>query len=186
MGVFYTKKGDKGYSHVGKKKVYKLNPFVAALGQLDQLNSLLGVARTLPGRPANKDLNKVLLQVQQDLFVVQANIAYAMLKEKRQPPFFSPVKTEAVEKIIDGIEKRLKPVRKFVISGAGHRSAWLDYIRAFSRSVERSVLLAAKGKKGKFAINPDILPYLNRLSSLFFALARREAVGKKEMHPDYK
>src|SRR3989344_6005774 len=204
MGIFYTKKGDKGYSYVGKKEVYKLNPFVVALGELDQLNSLIGVVKSLEIPPF---LKNSLHQIQENLFIIQANVAYAMLKEKRTPPsrgrsplrrgegppHFSSKKTKNAEDIIDRIEKQLKPVRKFVVSGTTPVSAWLDYLRAFSRSVERSVLAVVKGKRSpsvrlpgraggasKPVINPDILLYLNRLSSLFFALARWEARGKKE------
>lgn len=203
MPLFYTRKGDDGRSRIGKKKIYKLNPFVVALGKLDELNSFIGIVKSHKVSPS---LKKQLHQVQEDLFIIQANVSYAMLKEKRTPPFFSPEKTKNVEDIIDGIEKRLKPARKFVISGTTHTSAWLDYLRALSRSVERSVLSIAKdpepspaasygaGKKGpstrlragKPVLNPDILPYLNRLSSLFFALARWEARGRKEKHPKYK
>lgn len=193
MPLFYTRKGDDGRSHIGKKKIYKLNPFVVALGELDKLNSFIGIVKSLPAEASAKaghkvlpSLKKQLHQVQENLFIIQANVSYAMLKEKRTPPLFSPKKTESIEKIIDNIEKRLKPVRKFVISGTTHTSAWLDYLRALSRSVERSVLFIAKDKKGRSVISQYILPYLNRLSSLFFALARWEARGKKEKHPKYK
>ena len=204
MGLFYTKKGDKGFSHIGKKKVYKLDLFVVALGELDELNSLIGVVKSQRISPT---LKNNLHQVQENLFIIQANVAYAMLKEKRIPPFFSSAKTEEIERLVDGIEKKLKPARGFVISGSTSTSAWLDYLRALSRSVERSVLAFARdpapnfsadhhsekgrvwggaGKKGKLVINTAILPYLNRLSSLFFALARWEGRGKKEKHPVYK
>ena len=186
MGIFYTKKGDKGYSYVGKKEVYKLNPFVVALGELDQLNSLIGVVKSLPENKISPTLKRQLHQVQEDLFIIQANVSYTMLKEKRTPPLFSPQKIKNIEKIIDKIENQLKPARKFVISGTTHVSGWLDYLRALSRSVERSVLAIAKNKNGNPALNQDILPYLNRLSSLFFALARWEARGKKEQNPSYR
>ena len=183
MRIFYTRKGDDGRSRIGKKKIYKLNPFVVALGELDKLNSFIGIVKSHKVSPL---LKKQLHQVQEDLFIIQANVSYAMLKEKRTPPHFSPKKTENVEKVIDGIEQRLKPVRKFIISGTTHTSAWLDYLRALSRSVERSVLSISKNKKGRPVLNQDILPYLNRLSSLFFALARWEARGKKEQNPTYR
>ena len=183
MSLFYTRKGDDGRSRIGKKKIYKLNPFVVALGELDKLNSFIGIVKS---HKISLSLKKQLHQVQEDLFIIQANVSYAMLKEKRTPPLFSPQKTENIEKVIDNIEKRLKPIKKFIISGTTHTSAWLDYLRALSRSVERSVLVVAKNKKGKPVLSQDILPYLNRLSSLFFALARWEARGKKEQNPSYK
>ena len=186
MSIFYTRKGDDGRSRIGKKKIYKLNPFVVALGELDKLNSFIGVVKSLPGNKISPTLKKQLHQVQEDLFIIQANVSYAMLKEKRTPPLFSPQKTKNIERVIDKIEKQLKPARKFVISGTTHVSSWLDYLRALSRSVERAVLVVAKERRGKPTFNPDIVPYLNRLSSLFFALARWEARGKKELNPKYR
>lgn len=193
MPLFYTRKGDDGRSRIGKKKIYKLNPFVVALGELDKLNSFIGIVKSLPaeasakaGHKVSPFLKKQLHQVQEDLFIIQANVSYAMLKEKRTPPLFSSKKIKNIEQIIDNIEKQLKPVRKFVISGTTHISAWLDYLRALSRSIERAILAVAHNRKDQRTINSDILPYLNRLSSLFFALARWEARGKKEKHPKYK
>ena len=191
MSLFYTRKGDDGRSRIGKKKIYKLNPFVVALGELDKLNSFIGIVKSLPragsrGHKISPILKKQLYQVQEDLFIIQANVSYTMLKGKRTLPLFSPQKTKTIENIIDRTEKQLKPVRKFVIFGTTHVSGWLDYLRALSRSVERSVLVIVKDKRGMPTISPDILPYLNRLSSLFFALARWEARGKKEQHSKYK
>lgn len=183
--LFYTGKGDQGVSSVGKKKIKKTNPFVEALGELDELNSTIGVLKADKIRP---ELQRRLHQVQENLFIIQANLAYAMLKEKRQPPVFLPIKTTETENIINAIEKKLKPTKGFVISGSTRISAWLDMLRARSRRAERRVVGVAYDKKGRPTFNPDILPYLNRLSSLFFALARDEAfrAGKKEQNPTYK
>jgi cob(I)alamin adenosyltransferase len=179
MGLFYTRTGDKGISHVGKKKIKKTNPFVEALGQLDELNSMTGVVKSMA---IKKDLRRILHNVQESLFIVQANLAYLMLKEKREPPAMDPAKTRDIENIIDMIENDLKPVKKFVISGTTNISAWLDFLRAKSRNAERSVLRSdIKGN-----IHPEIKVYLNRLSSLFFALARQVSKGKKEFNPTYK
>ena len=180
MGNFYTKKGDRGRSYVGKKSVYKADPFVVALGELDQLNSLIGI---LKSSKIKLSLRKTLHQTQEDLFIIQANLAYLMLKEKRKPPVLGSRNIKKIEEIIDGIESKLKPIKSFIIPGTTNISAQLDYLRAFSRSAERAVLLALSKNRNK--INPDILAYINRLSSLFFALARWEARNKKEKHPKY-
>lgn len=184
MSVFYTRKGDDGRSRIGKKKIYKFDPFVVVLGELDELNSFIGIVKS--HRRVLPSLKKQLHQVQENLFIIQANIAAVMLWQngKHKPPEFKKENTENMENMIDGIEKKLKPARKFVISGTTHISAWLDYLRALSRSVERSVFVVAKIKR-ETPINPDIFPYLNRLSSLFFALARWETRHKKEKHPKY-
>ncbi len=179
MGLFYTRKGDKGISHVGKKKIKKINPLVEALGQLDELNSMTGVVKSMG---VQKNLKTTLHNVQESLFIIQANLAYLMLKEKRNPPLLSPIKTKEIEDIIDKLEVKLNPARKFVISGTTNTSAWLDFLRAKSRNTERSVLRS--DTRGK--LDPEIKIYLNRLSSLFFALARQEAKGKIELNPTYK
>ena len=180
MPVFYTRKGDDGRSRIGKKVVNKTCLEVEALGQLDELNSMAGV---LKSQRISKTLKDILLQVQEDLFIVQSHVANLMLGGNFKVPEFKAQKTKDVEKIIDGIERNLPPLKKFVISGTNQTSAWLDFLRAKSRNVEREVL---KIKNLKFKIDDNILPYLNRLSSLFFALARWEARNKKEKHPTYK
>ena len=179
MPLFYTRKGDDGSSHVGKKKIKKTNPFVEALGQLDELNSMLGVIKTMKVRPI---LKTILHDAQESLFIIQAHLAYLMLKEKRTPPLFNKDKVRELEVIIDKIEAKINPAKKFVISGTTHVSAWLDLLRAKSRNAERMVLRADRNEK----LNHEIRKYLNRLSSLFFALARDEAENKKEKHPSYK
>ena len=179
MGVFYTGKGDKGKSYVGKKSVSKTCLEVEALGQLDELNSMLGV---LKSQKITRELKEKLHQVQENLFIVQSHVAAIMLDSKFKVPKFQVHKVKEIEKVIDEIEQKLPPLKKFVISGANQTSAWLDLARAKSRNVERSVLKIKKIDK----LSPDIRAYLNRLSSLFFALARWEAKDKKEKNPRYK
>lgn len=186
MGIFYTKKGDRGKSYVGKKVIEKTCLEVEALGQLDELNSMIGVVKNLK---SSKMWRALLHQVQENLFIIQSHIANLMLGGGFKTPQFSNVKIKEIEKIIDGIERKLPPLKKFVIPGANLFSAWLDLLRAKSRNVERSVLKIFENKKLNTSSNLDvsnIRSYLNRLSSLFFALARWEARGKKEQHPKYE
>ncbi|OGM96826.1 MAG: ATP:cob(I)alamin adenosyltransferase [Candidatus Yanofskybacteria bacterium RIFCSPHIGHO2_01_FULL_39_44] len=179
MSNFYTRRGDKGKSYVGKKSVSKTCLEIEALGQLDELNSILGVLKT---KKIHKQLQKIIHQVQENLFTIQSHVAAIMLDSKFKVPEFKVHKVEEIEKIIDEIESSLPPLKKFVISGSNQTSAWLDLLRAKSRNVERSVLKIKKINK----LNRDIKAYLNRLSSLFFALARQEARNKKEHSPSYK
>ncbi len=179
MGNFYTGKGDKGTSYVGKKSVSKTCLEIEALGQLDELNSMIGV---LKSQKISGELKKILHQIQENLFIIQANVAYLMLGGRYSPPSMPMSKVTEVEKIIDRIENRLPPIKTFIISGANNISAWLDLLRAKSRNVERSVLKIKHIKR----LNTDIRAYLNRLSSLFFALARWEAKNRKEKNPKYK
>ena len=184
MPIFYTKKGDKGYSYIGKKKINKNCIEVEALGELDELNSMIGV---LKSQRIGRKLKDTLHQIQENLFIIQANVANIMMGSKYKALKFGSYKVNEAEKIIDDIERKIKPAKKFVISGTNQTSAWLDFLRATSRGVERAVLKVSMEKRGKALIH-DTIPYLNRLSSLFFALARWEAkqAGKKEQNPTYK
>jgi|SRR3989344_152069 len=181
MGLFYTRKGDKGKSYVGKKSVDKTCVEIEALGELDELNSLIGL---LKSQKISTTLKTTLHKVQEGLFIVQAHVAELMLDAGFKVPEFKDLKVKEVEKIIDDIENKLSPVKKFIISGSNTTSAWLDLIRTKSRSVERVVLKIKKANK----LDPNIKSYLNRLSSLFFALARWEAkkAGTKEKNPLYR
>lgn len=181
MPIFYTGKGDKGVSYIGKIKIKKTCLEVEALGYLDELNSLVGLVKS---QKLNSEFKKILQEVQECLFIIQANVAYIMLAETRQPPVLLKEKVREMERIIDNYEKRTKPAKKFVISGATPLSAWLDYLRAYSRKTERNVLKIPKVSQ----LNPEIIRYLNRLSSLFFAMARiaTKYSGKKENHPRYR
>ena len=160
---------------------------------------MLGILKSWPGQTISKELRLILHQIQENLFIVQSHVANIMLNEKFKVPEFSSKggslsadrrgasggknsKVKEIEKIIDAIEQKLPPLKKFVISGTNQTSAWLDLLRAKSRNVERSVLRIKKIDK----LSPDIKVYLNRLSSLLFALARDEAGNKKEKNPSYK
>src|SRR3989344_4890991 len=189
MPVFYTGKGDKGRSYVGKKSISKTCLEIEALGQLDELNSMIGLVKSLPatdlakgGQTISKNLKNILHEIQENLFTIQSHVANIMLKESFKVPEFRNLRVKEIEKIIDNIEKNLPPLKKFVIAGTNQTSAWLDLLRAKSRNVERSVLRIKPVK----LLNSDIKAYLNRLSSLFFALARWEARKKKEQHPRYE
>lgn len=134
------------------------------------------------GQKISNDLAKILHEVQENLFIIQSHIASLMLNSEFKVSKFESDKVRDSEKIIDDIERKLPLLKKFVISGANQGSAWLDFLRAKSRNVERSVLRIVKVEE----LDPEIKKYLNRLSSLFFALARWEARNSKEKNPKYK
>ncbi|MEK7138798.1 MAG: ATP:cob(I)alamin adenosyltransferase, partial [Patescibacteria group bacterium] len=123
MGIFYTKKGDKGQSYIGKKFVSKTCLEVEVLGQLDELNSMAGV---LKSQKISKNLKSTLNQVQENLFIIQSHVANLMLNNSFKVPSLKVHKIKEIEKIIDDIEKKLPPLKKFVIPGANETSAWLD------------------------------------------------------------
>ena len=172
--MLYTGKGDDGttYFFGSKKRFGKDTPLVEALGTCDELNSLLGLIRAQLQGPA---LKLELEQVQQDLFIIQAELAGA-------DKHIAEEKIKKMEERIGEIEKSLPPIKTFFIPGANKESAWLDYARTVARRCERRVVaLVPKA--------PALtLKYLNRLSSLLYALARAHAQsgGEVEKAPDYK
>ena len=193
--IFYTRCGDKGTSRVTKTKIVaKTDPVIGVLGDLDELNSLFGLVRT---QKISAHSKKVLRFVQEDLFIIQAQIALLLIGGSQKMKAFPLDKVGRLEQEIDVLEKIVKLKRKFVVAGSNEASAWFDYCRAVSRRVERSTVklcktadnrasIFAKASEGR-GISWTILAYLNRLSSLLYALARREAKrkGVLEEHPRY-
>ncbi|MCH7552059.1 cob(I)yrinic acid a,c-diamide adenosyltransferase [Patescibacteria group bacterium] len=178
MALFYTGKGDKGQSHIGKKKYSKDSPIMEALGDLDELNSLLGVIRAA----AKKGLNKKLFLVQENLFIIQARVAWIMFN-KFESPQLTQEKIQKMEQEIDAIETKIHPERGFIISGENKEAAYLDYARTIARRAERSVIRLTKKQK----LPEELVAYLNRLSGYLYALARLEISESrmKEKKPRY-
>lgn len=167
--------GDKGKSCFGKKWAKKTCPEIEALGALDELNSLLGLVRS---QKIFKEYKNILIGTQQDLFIIQASIAGILFGKK-----YDGLKQEKIleiEKIIKKYSVKAGEIKTFIIPGANEASAWLDYARAVARRVERRVLLIKGADKNSVV-------YLNRLSSLLFAMARICAgkKGGKETRPSY-
>ena len=178
MALFYTGRGDKGQSHVGKKKYPKDSPIMETLGDVDELNSLLGVIRSR----AKKELGKKLFLVKENLFIIQARIGWLMVKKFKSPKL-TKAKIQALEKEIEGIEKKIRLERGFIISGEHETASWLDYTRSVARRAERSAIKLSKQHK----LPKELLTYLNRLSSYLYALARLEMAQSKteEKRPRY-
>ena len=184
MTVFYTGKGDDGQSDLGDgKKVDKSCIEIETLNVLDELNSLIGLVKT---QPLPDFIKEMLDSIQEDLFIIQAHIGSLMFETKFPPPTFSPDKTKKLEEWSDYFEKKVQPARGFVIPGVTEPSAWLHWLRVVSRRTELSIVHLNKTTQGK--ISPAILAYHNRLSSVFYAMARylvKEA-GQEEKNPQYK
>lgn len=175
--ALYTRKGDKGDTGAFgcKQRFSKNSALTEALGSLDELNSLLGIckikARDLKFKIYDLSLFEIIEQVQQNLFIIQANLAGADKKITQE-------KIIDMEKIIDNIEKELMPIKSFFLPGGMELSAYLDYARATIRQTERRVVALsdlsaeASAKAETQKIDDEIIAYLNRLSSLFYVLAR--------------
>ena len=172
--MLYTRRGDKGDTSLFGSgiRIAKTDARIETLGAVDELNSLLGICKT----KARKDIAVIVEEMQQNLFVIQAELGGVKKTIAKE-------KIDALEKMIDAIEKKLPPLRNFVLSGGTELAALLDYARAVARSTERRAIAA-------HAINP-LSPvtraYVNRLSSALFALARlvNARAKKRESNPRY-
>jgi len=180
MRLFYTRKGDRGTSQIGKKKVPKDSPVIEALGELDELNSFIGFTRS---NMRGAELKEKLKQVQESLFIIQARVAWIMFPEYKAKELLAQ-RISDLEKEIDDIEERIKPERGFIIPGEEQVASQLDYVRAVCRRVERRIDTLHK----RHQLPPEVLMYMNRLSSYFYALARLESfsAGIKESKPTYE
>ena len=176
--MLYTRKGDTGTTiFFGTKRRFPKNSSrIEALGALDELNSLLGLCKA----KSKRKIAAVLDDAQNDLFIIQAEIAAAYARSGKKLP---EGRVHEIEKVVDGIEKKIPKIAHFTVPGGSELSALLDYARAVSRRTERVVI--ALGKKE--SVSAPVLRCMNRLSSLLFALARyaNTLYGVKEKAPRY-
>ena len=185
--MLYTRKGDDGTTNTiaVKERFSKSSDIAEALGTMDEINSFVGLckvkAKGFNIKIGNKEipLSEILNNVQEKLFIVQAEIAGI---EKS----VSEDAVKEVEGLIDGIEKELPPIKTFFIAGGDELSAMFDFARTIARRAERRVACINDQKMVK--INSITLAYLNRLSSLLYALARivNHEKGVEEKKPNYK
>lgn len=185
--MLYTRKGDSGTTKTFgcDQRISKSSLVAEALGSLDEINSFLGLVRaktqnlSFKIRSGEIKFSEIILEVQQNLFIVQAEVAGSTLSIAQE-------KINKVENIVDEIEKVLPPINSFFISGSTELSATFDFARTLSRRAERRVVAAKE--EGKIIVSAETLSYLNRLSSLLYALARISShlEGVEEIKPDYK
>ena len=167
----YTKKGDLGTSTIlhSKARIIKSDLLFEALGSVDELNSLVGVCKTKATSQApvynEKTMQEILHFVQEQLFIIQADLAGANVSLKEEA-------IETSEEIIDLITKKIPPITSFFIAGGTELAAFLDYARTVCRRVER-VLIQAEAESN-ITLGATEKAFLNRLSSLLFALTRWE------------
>jgi cob(I)alamin adenosyltransferase len=184
--MLYTRKGDKGTTKVFDcdQRISKSSAIAEALGTLDEINSFLGICKVLSEKgPAlaleGRALSSIVNDMQMNLFIVQAELAGADKK-------ITEDKVKEIEKFVDLIEKELPPIKTFFVSGGTDLASHFDFARTLARRAERRVVGVAE--EGKVKVGEQTLAYLNRLSSLLYALARlmNHKSGIKEVSPSYK
>lgn len=182
--AIYTRTGDKGETGLfGGGRVPKSHPRVAAYGEIDELNSALGLARALFREdPALAGVDQGLARVQAECFVIGALLATPADKlGKLSPPFDTGLPGEAPKRLeteIDGWEKNLSPLKTFILPGGGRAGASLHLARSISRRAERAVVNLSETD----AVPDGVIIYLNRLSTWLFVAAR--FVNKETGHAE--
>lgn len=165
----YTRTGDDGTTSLfGGERVAKGNPRIEAYGTVDETNSIVGLARAhLRGEPGQGELDPVLGEIQEELFVLGADLA-TPLDATPVVERIEEAHIEALEERIDRFEADLPGLDRFILPGGTPAGASLHSARTVCRRAERSSVEA----KTSTPINEQVVIYLNRLSDLFFVLAR--------------
>ncbi len=171
----YTKTGDKGETGLfGGDRVAKDAPRIEAYGDVDELNSLVGIICAL--RP-NKKIDQLLQKVQSDLFILGADLATKKPNKRSLIPWIGRSHIASLEKTIDSLQLSLRPLKSFILPGGTIAASHLHYARTVCRRAERSAVRLSRSEE----INENVLVYLNRLSDLLFVLARcANRSGKKK------
>jgi len=163
----YTKTGDDGTTGLlGGARVPKDAPRVAAYGDVDEANAVIGSAAALARGP----LLKLLAGIQKDLFAIGARLADPThaVASRRAKAAVTPAQVRKLEKAIDARERELPPLRAFVLPGGTPLGALLHQARTVVRRAERAVVALSH----QADVEGGIVVYLNRLSDLLFVLAR--------------
>jgi cob(I)alamin adenosyltransferase len=163
----YTKKGDEGDTSLfGGDRVSKSSGRIEAYGTVDELNSVLGLAASFG---LSEKGSRWVKKVQQDLLVLGADLA-APHSSKTRIDRIEEGSIEFLEESIDEMDKKLPPLKNFILPGGSRQGAALHLARTVCRRAERTAVACKKTEE----ISPLAVKYLNRLSDFLFVLARFE------------
>lgn len=170
LNQIYTKSGDAGQTGLGDgSRVPKTHGRVVAYGTVDELNSVLGLVRTVD---LSEQVDAWLLRIQNDLFDVGADLCVPEAdgdQEAEHPPLrVSAEQVARLEKCIDEVNEPLEPLKSFVLPGGSPASSWLHLARTVCRRAEIAVWTLKENEP----VNDEVVRYLNRLSDLLFVLAQ--------------
>lgn len=168
LNRIYTRTGDAGTTGlVDGSRVAKSDALIAAIGDVDEANSAIGIALPLAAAP-HRD---ALTRIQNDLFDLGADLATPAGIEGALR--ITPAQVAWLESRIDALTERLEPLTSFILPGGAPAAAALHLARAIVRRAERTAVAAAAER----TLGTDPLAYLNRLSDYLFVLARAENDG---------
>ena len=167
-----TGRGDKGRTGIlGSRRCNKWSPRFEAVGDVDELSTIIGIARELTD---DERLARELLMIQKDLYRLNAELAAESQEvlSRLTVMLIGPGDVRRLEERIKELERQTDRLRGFVIPGGGNPvSAHLDHARAVCRRAERRVVRFLS-EQGTIDGDTSVLKYLNRLSDYLFMLAR--------------
>ncbi len=163
----YTKTGDSGETGLfGGARVSKDAARVEAYGAVDELNAVVGLVRS---EGLDDDLDALLEAIQSELFDVGGELASMPDKQdKLTVPLIGEAEIGELERAIDRADSELPPLSTFVLPGGTRAASLMHQARTVCRRAERRVVTLRGGEE----VRGDVVRYLNRLSDLFFTLAR--------------
>jgi len=169
-----TRTGDGGETSLfGKERVRKTDPRIATLGDLDEAQAVLGLARSLAPRSG---LGRELLALQQGLYLAMAEVATPRDDLSRLKQRLDGAAVASLDQALEMVKERTPIEGRFVVPGENRLSAALDHARTVARRAERQVVQCVD--EG-YVSGEHLLPWLNRLSDLLFVLARASERGSR-------
>lgn len=165
----YTKTGDDGTTGLIGSRTRKDDPRVAAYGEVDELNAVVGLVLV---DAEDSDLVALLRGIQRDLFAIGAQLADpdARVTGQRDKAAVAASRIEELERAIDAAEQDLPALKAFILPGGSRLGATLHVARTVCRRAERALVALS----ALTAVDARLIVYVNRLSDLLFVLARRE------------
>ncbi len=181
----YTRTGDKGSTRlVGGRRIPKDAARIEAYGTLDELNSVVGLARVFnddlrPNLAAAAHLDNILRQLQNEMFDLGSELATPADFSYEGMFRVGEQEVKGLERLIDSCQKDLEALDSFILPGGGKVGGFLHQARTVCRRAERDILRLSREEE----ISPWPLTYVNRLSDLLFVLSRW--VSQKLGEPEY-
>lgn len=165
----YTRTGDRGTTRlVGGQEVSKDDLRIESYGVIDELNAILGVARTHSTDPSLGSVDAFLLRTQNRLFDLGSDLATRIEDRWEGMPLIGADDITALEGHIDAWNEDLEPLKSFVIPGNQPLAAQLHMARTVCRRAERRMVTLAQSEP----LGDHVIPWVNRLSDAFFVLSR--------------
>ncbi|MFB2862610.1 cob(I)yrinic acid a,c-diamide adenosyltransferase [Aeromonas sp. MdU4] len=164
----YTRQGDKGMTRLADGiRLAKDDLRVETYGYIDELNSHIGLLICeIPQQEAGLLADLHLLQ--QELFDLGGELAFSNAAQNESMWQVNSTWTSRLEQQIDRYSESLPPLRQFILPGGSRAAAQAHVVRTLVRHCERLLLALSREER----VNPEVLPYLNRMSDWFFTVAR--------------